>query len=184
MKIAKKKNIITSYDSNFRAKLWTAEQCGEFLKEVLNYIDIGFLGDLDITKLLNFESNFTGDYIDYLKELYAKLNKMYPNIKYIASTKREIESANINLLTGYIYMNGEIKSSPKYKFDILDRVGGGDAFSAGVLHGIIRNKNLDDIINFATVASIFKHSYKGDINYCVEEDIEMFIKNGILAIGR
>ena len=74
--------------------------------------------------------------------------------------------------------------SEKYTFDILDRVGGGDAFSAGVLHGLIEGKNLKDVIEFGTVASVLKHSYKGDVNYCTKEDVEAFLANGVSAIGR
>ncbi|WP_055069258.1 sugar kinase [Clostridium massiliamazoniense] len=184
VKEAKSRSILVSYDSNFRAKLWSAELCGQFLKEILNYVDIAFLGHLDITKLLNFNHDFIGIHKEDLKILYDKLQKEYPNIKVIASTKREIESARKNSLTGYIYEKGILVESEKYTFDILDRVGGGDAFSAGVLHGLIEGKSLKDVIEFGTVASVLKHSYKGDINYCTKEDVEIFLANGVSAIGR
>ncbi|MGL4453205.1 MAG: sugar kinase [Sarcina sp.] len=184
LKFAKEKGIIVSYDSNFRAKLWTAKECGAFLAQVLNYVDIAFLGDLDITKLLNIKYDFTGNYKEDLRVLYKKLNEQYPNIKYMASTKREIESANKNSITAYIFEKKNICESKRYSFEILDRVGAGDAFSAGVLHGILSGKENQEIVDFAVGASILKHTYKGDINYCDLEEVENFIKSGVCAISR
>lgn len=184
VKLAKEKSIVVSYDSNYRAKLWSYESCGSFLKEVLNYVDIAFLGHLDIINLLGYNYEFKGNHEEDLKALYDMLNKNYPNIKYILSTKRKIESANKNSLKGYLYNKGEIISSKEYSFDILDRVGGGDAFSAGALHGIIKGMKFKDIIEFAIASSVLKHSYKGDVNHCNIEDVESFIEKGVEAIGR
>lgn len=184
LKFAKEKGIIVSYDSNFRAKLWLSEECGEFLSEVLNYVDIALLGHLDITKLLNIEHDFIGEHKENLRILYEKLNEKYTNIKYMASTKREIESANKNSITAYIFEDKKIFESRKYSFDILDRVGGGDAFSAGILHGILSGKENQEIVDFAVAASVLKHTYKGDINYSEIEDIENLMQNGVGAISR
>ncbi|MGL5616005.1 MAG: sugar kinase [Sarcina sp.] len=184
VKEAKKRDVLVSYDSNFRAKLWSASQCGKFLEEILNYVDIAFLGHLDITKLLNVDYKFLGNHKIDLKNLYDILNKKYPNIKYMAATKREIESVNKNSLTGYLYKMGEFYNSKEYSFEILDRVGGGDAFSAAVLHGLLENYSLEKTIEFGTVASVLKHSYKGDVNQCEESDVENFLSQGITAIGR
>ena len=184
LKEAKRREIVVSYDSNFRAKLWSPSECGEFLAEVLNYVDIALLGHLDITKLLNFKHEFVGSHREDLRILYTKLNEKYPNIKYMASTKRGIESASRNSLVAYLFENGEVTRSKRYIFDILDRVGGGDAFTAGILHGLIEGKSNKEIINFAVATSVLKHSYKGDVNQCDKEDVEMFIKNGIGAISR
>lgn len=184
LKVAKDRGITISYDSNFRAKLWSAKECGSFLAEILNYVDIALLGHLDITRLLDFKYEFTNDHKNDLENLYKMLNQKYPNIKCMAATKREIESANRNSITAYIFENEKIYQSKKYTFDILDRVGAGDAFSAGILHGILEGKSNQDIIEFAVGASVLKHSYKGDVNQCEVEDVTTFIEQGVNAINR
>ncbi|MGL5023631.1 MAG: PfkB family carbohydrate kinase [Cetobacterium sp.] len=183
LKEAKKRNILVSYDSNYRSKLWSYEECGSFLKEVLNYVDIAFLGVLDCINLLNMKIEGK-NYEETLLNGYLKLQTKYKNIMYMASTKREVLSSTNNNLEGYIFNNENLEKSKKYNFDILDRVGGGDAFVAGVLHQILRGKNLREIIEFGICASVIKHSYKGDINLATEEDVYNLIENGFESISR
>lgn len=183
VKEAKKRNILVSYDSNYRSKLWSYEECGAFLEEILNYVDIAFLGILDCTNLLNM--NLTSEnHEETLKDGYLKLTDRYRNLKYLASTKRDVLSSANNNLRGYIFKDGILEKSKKYNFDILDRVGGGDAFVAGTLNEILKNKDLKEIIEFGTCASVVKHSHKGDINLAREEEVYDLIENGIQSISR
>ncbi|WP_297637083.1 sugar kinase [uncultured Clostridium sp.] len=183
VKEAKKRNILVSYDSNYRSKLWNYEECGAFLEEVLNYVDIAFLGILDCINLLNMNLNGE-DHEEMLKDGYLKLTDRYRNLKYLASTKRDVLSSANNNLRGYIFKDGVLEKSKKYNFDILDRVGGGDAFVAGTLNEILKNRDLKEIIEFGTCASVVKHSHKGDINLAREEEIYDLIENGVQSISR
>lgn len=184
LKKAKERDIIISYDSNYRSKLWSTNECGKFLKSVLNYVDIAFLSHLDITNLLNIDYKIKENYKEYLENLYKQLKSIYTNIKYMASTKREIYSASRNSLVGYIFNGITMEESKKYKFDILDRIGGGDAFSAGILHGILEDMELKDIVEFGVLSAVLKHSYKGDINNCSKDMVEGLMKDGIRRICR
>lgn len=183
MKKCKEKNVIVSYDSNFRNKLWTVEEARGFMEEVLPYVDIAFLGHLDIIRILNFEDKKL-EFEDNLKDLYTRLFEKYSNLKYAACTKRTVNTINNNDLQGYLFDGKELIKSNKFNFDILDRVGGGDAFTAGVLHGILRKMENERIIEFATCASVLKHSIQGDINLVDEDTVNSLIDNGLKNIKR
>lgn len=178
MKKAKEMNVLVSFDFNYRSKLWSLEEASESFKKYLSYVDICFAGALDAQNILKLEKGLT------LKEYYEKIFKLYPNIKYLLSTKRETHSVNENSLTGYIYKEGEFKTSTTFRFDIVDRVGGGDAFATGALFGIYNNLALEEIVEFATASSVYKHTIKGDANIATTEEIYNIIKNGISTVSR
>ena len=175
--------ILVSLDSNYRAKLWSLEDAKGFLEEILPFVDIAFLGSLDMTNILKYE-DLGLEFEDNLKNLYKRLFEKYPNIKYAACTKRTVHSINNNSLKGYLFDNENLYSSKEYKFDILDRVGGGDAFTAGILHGILDNLDKKDIIEFGVCASALKHSIKGDINIIDKDSVTSLIGKGLQNIKR
>ena len=182
-KYCKKNNIEVSFDSNYRANLWSLEEAKLFLEEILNYVDIAFLGSLDMTNILKYE-DLNLEFEDNLKRLYEKLFEKYPNIKYASCTKRSVHSINNNSLKGYLYDGKNLYVSNEYKFDILDRVGGGDAFTAGILHGILDNLSKKEIVEFGTCAGAIKHSIRGDINIVDKESIINLIEKGLQNIKR
>ena len=175
--------ILVSLDSNYRAKLWSLEDAKGFLEEILPFVDIAFLGSLDMTNILKYE-DLGLEFEDNLKNLYKRLFEKYPNIKYAACTKRTVHSINNNSLKGYLFDSENLYSSKEYKFDILDRVGGGDAFTAGILHGILDNLDKKDIIEFGVCASALKHSIKGDINIIDKDSVTSLIGKGLQNIKR
>lgn len=183
VKACNKRGILVSYDSNFRSKLWSIEEARGFMEQILPYVDIAFLGHLDMTNILKFE-NPNLEFDENLKTLYTKLFEKYPNLKYTACTKRTVNSINNNGLEGYLFDGENFTKSNLYTFDILDRVGGGDAFTAGVLHGILSNMDQERIIEFAICASVLKHSIQGDINLVDEETVNALIDNGLTNIKR
>lgn len=182
-KFAKKTGILVSLDSNYRAKLWSLESAKEFLEEILPYIDIAFLGNLDMVNILKYESKKI-EYEESLKDLYEKLFKKYPNLKYAACTKRSVHSINNNSLKGYLFDKESLHVSNEYNFDILDRVGGGDAYTAGILHGILENLSSKETVEFGTCTSVLKHSIKGDINLVDIGSVSSLIEEGLQNIKR
>ena len=172
IKSAKERGILVSYDSNYRSKLWSLEEARSFMLEVLPYVDIAFLGILDFINILEYrpqeEKNYEAKLADFDKELFEK----YPNIKYAASTKRIVFSKDI------------LHMSRVHTFDILDRVGGGDSFTAGILHGILNDMESSQTVEFATCASALKHSIRGDINMVDLKQVETLMNCGIENINR
>lgn len=183
VKECKKRNILVSYDSNFRAKLWSLEDAREFMLEVLPYVDIAFLGILDFKNILQYEIPNEG-FNRNLEILYKQLFEKYPNLKFAACTRRRVNSVNNNSLIGFLFNGENIITSKEYTFDILDRVGGGDSFTSGIIHGLISNMNIKDTIEFATCASVLKHSISGDINLVNEDDVKTLMMCGVENIKR
>ena len=183
VKECRKQGVLVSYDSNYRSKLWSIDEAKEVLEEILPYIDFAFLGYLDMVNILKFD-DINLEFDEKLKYHYKNLFEKYPNLKYAACTKRTVNSINNNTLQGYLFDGNELFKSNSYTFDILDRVGGGDAFTAGILHGILNEMENERIIEFGNCASSLKHSIIGDINIIDEDTIDSFINNGLCNVKR
>lgn len=184
VKEAKKRNITVCFDSNYRAKLWSLEDARELLEEVLPYVDIAFLGILDFKNILKYSLDEEMEFTEELTALYAKMFEKYPNIKYASSTKRTVNSINNNSLQGFLFDGQTLHQSNIHTFDILDRVGGGDSFTAGILHGLLTDMSNEEVVEFGTCASVLKHSIRGDINLVKESDVMSLMKSGIENIKR
>lgn len=183
VKECKNQGILVSYDSNYRSKLWSIDEAREVLEEILPYIDFAFLGYLDMINILKFEDENL-EFEERLKYHYENLFKKYPNLRFASCTKRTVNSINNNTLQGYLFDGNNLFKSNKYTFDILDRVGGGDAFTAGILHGVLNEMENERIVEFGTCASVLKHSIIGDINIIDEDTINSFIDNGLCNVKR
>lgn len=179
-KEAKKRGIQVSFDFNYRMKLWSQEEAGRAFKRLLPYIDICSCGELDLIYLLGYPK-VDQELSDEEKLLiyYRQLKEDYSNIKLCISTKRESISASHNTLKGYLYADDTLYQSRTYDIDhIIDRVGGGDAFVAGILHGYINEWEHDATVSFATAASVIKHTISGDANLTTEAEVMEMINSG------
>ncbi len=183
-KEAKKRDIVVSYDSNYRSKLWSLEDAGRFMLEILPFVDIAFLGILDFKNILKYEISESKEFEESLSDLYKKLFEKYPNLQYASCTRRKVNSVSNNSLQGFLFDGENLSKSNVYTFDILDRVGGGDSYTAGILHGLLNKMKNDDVVEFATCASSLKHSIQGDINLVSLEDVETLMNLGIENIKR
>lgn len=184
IKAANDKGILVSYDSNYRSKLWSLEEARNFMLEILPFVDIVFLGILDFINILEYKVSEEKHLESKLNDLYNELFERYPNLKFAACTKRTVKSVNKNLLQGFFFDGKKLSSSRVHDIDILDRVGGGDAFTAGILHGILNNMDSNQIAEFATCASALKHSIRGDINMVDLDQVEVLMNSGIENINR
>ncbi|RHW63463.1 sugar kinase [Clostridium botulinum] len=184
LKYCKNNNILVSYDSNYRAKMWTLEEAKKATKEILPYINIFSAGILDAENILDMSCDLE-DKDEKLNYYYNEITKAYPNIKHIFSSTREIKSVSANSLQCNYYTNNKLYSSKKHTFDdIIDRIGAGDALTAGVIYSIINKKSPQYTCEFATACSVLKHSIHGDANLVNVEEVENFISNGVGRISR
>lgn len=179
LKAAKRHNVTVSVDLNFRKKLWTPEKARKIMTELMAYVDICIGNEEDADKCLGFKPKRTDvakgklevdDYIEMFKEMKAKFN-----FKYIATTLRESISANDNRWSALIYDGNEFYHSKKYDIHIVDRVGGGDSFASGLIHGLISKDNMKDALDFAVAASALKHTIPGDFNLVSVEEVENLV---------
>ncbi|WP_017472487.1 sugar kinase [Amphibacillus jilinensis] len=177
---AKSRGVLISFDFNYRAKLWSQKQAGTVIKRLLPYVDICSCAELDMIYLLNYPK--LPDELGYeekLRQYYRQLKNDYSNLQWCMSTRRENSSASQNKLTGYLYSDEGLYQSEVYHIDhIIDRVGGGDAFVAGILHGLIHQWEPNAIVSFATAASVLKHTIHGDANLITEAEVINMLSHG------
>lgn len=171
---ARANNCKISFDMNYRSKLWTTREASVFAHKIFPLIDYCSAGKLDAISFLDISPNESKE--EDLRYYYSKMKELYPNIEVFYSTKREVISSNRNLLTGTIWRNGEYCESCLYDIDnIVDRIGGGDAFSAGILHGIMLDYDLQKIVDFGTASSVMKHTVNGDCNLFTVSEVFDFM---------
>lgn len=176
VKSAKEKGITVSCDLNFRKKLWSKEKAKEVMSEICKYVDVCIANEEDAKDVFGIEAENTDiesgklneqGYVSVAKQLVDKFG-----FKAVAITLRESISANDNYWSGMLYTDGKAVFSRKYAMHIVDRVGGGDSFGAGLIHSLLAGKNATDAIEFAVAASCLKHSIEGDYNMESKEEVE------------
>jgi len=183
-KSAKAKGIIVSCDLNYREKLWTSEKAKRIMTKLMPYVDVCIANEEDADKMLGIKSTGT-DVINGIldkegyKEVATKICANY-GCKKVAITLRESYSASRNGWSAMLYDSetNDFFYSKKYDIQIVDRVGGGDSFSAGIIYSLITEKSSQDVIEFATAASCLKHTLEGDYNRTTVEEVEKLIKSG------
>lgn len=185
MKKAKEKGIKVSFDSNYRAKLWSLETASEVYKSLLPYVDIFSAGKLDAINLLGVTPIDVSSPVEELTYYSQEMQKLYPNISVIYSTTREVISTDENYLQGNLWVDNTLYQSRQFHIPyIVDRIGGGDAFSAGMLHGLLTKDSAQHSIEFATGMSVLKHTYAGDSLYVSNDVVETFIQSDSSKINR
>lgn len=184
LKHCKENDILVSYDSNYRAKLWSLEEASRATLEILPYVNILSAGILDAENILKMSCEYEDKY-KKLEYYYGEITEKYPDIKHIFSSFREMKSVSINTLQCNYYTKKKLHLSKVHVIDdIIDRVGGGDALTAGMLYCILENQSPEYTVEFATCSSVLKHSIHGDANLVSIEEVEGLMNNGIGKIER
>ena len=188
VKKAKEKGIIISCDLNFRKNLWQyGKSAPEVMGELAKYVDIAIGNEEDCQKSLGIKKDIdveSGKFqTEKYKELTDKVLGLYSNIKKIAITLRESHSADYNGWSAVLNNRKEFLISKKYEIhNIVDRVGGGDAFAAGLIYGFDHLTSDEEALEFAVAASCLKHSIPGDLPLLSLKEVESLA--GGAASGR
>ncbi len=179
LKAAKKAGVTVSVDLNFRKKLWSSEKAKRIMTNLMQYVDVCIGNEEDAEKVLGFKPGNTdvtagelelNGYVDIFNQMCDQFK-----FKYVISSLRESFSASNNDWSACI-MDGatrEFYHSKKYHITpIVDRVGGGDSFAAGLICGLCDKKDFKSALEFAVAASALKHTIPGDFNLVTREDVE------------
>jgi 2-dehydro-3-deoxygluconokinase len=180
---AKANGVTVSCDYNFRKKLWQyGKNAPEVMSELVKYVDVGIANEEDCQKSLgvsleegDWESAVESGKLDTTRyeALAKKMFATFPNLKYQAITLRESYSANHNGWSACLYNGQEFFVSQHYDItDIVDRVGGGDSFAAGLIYGLHTGMSDEDALNYAVAASCLKHSILGDVNLVTTAEVK------------
>lgn len=173
---AKNAGITVSVDLNYRQKLWTPAQAQKQMMKFMPFVDVCIGNEEDMQKMLGFTSKALDAEkgiinLDAYREIFKRAFERF-GFKYIAASLRESTSATENGWQGIIYDGKEFYVSPKYKIHLVDRLGGGDAFSAALIFSLLNGKNGERAIGFAAAASALKQTVFGDFNLTTIEEIE------------
>lgn len=179
LKAAKKHGVKVSVDLNFRKKLWTSEKAQKVMTNLMQYVDVCIGNEEDAEKVLGFKPGETdvtsGDlqlagYESIFKQMVDKFN-----FEYVISSLRVSKSASDNGWSACIYSRDtkEFYHSREYRIHpIVDRVGGGDSFAAGLIYSILTGKTDKQAVEFASAASALKHTIEGDFNMVSVAEVE------------
>ena len=163
-KNAKKLGLTVSCDPNYRAKLWSKDKASRVLMNLMPFVDVC------ITNVPQVSDVF-GTTADNERELADKLIAKF-GFKTVAFTRRESFSASDNGYSGALYTADGFAESRTYSMRIVDRVGGGDAFAAGLIYAMTHGYDLQKAVDFAVAAAVLKHSIEGDVAYITVDEIE------------
>lgn len=179
---AKKRNITISCDLNYRKNLWSNEKAQNVMRKLMPYVDVCFANEEDAEMVLGIKAddndiergkiNKSG-----YKKVAEKICEQY-NCKYVAITLRASHSASRNGWSAMLYQYTSHTSyfSKEYDIQIVDRVGGGDSFTAGMIFSLLTGKTCQEAVDFSAAASCLKHTIEGDFNRTTEADVKNLLK--------
>ncbi len=173
---AKKHGVKVSVDLNFRKKLWTSEKAISIMRPLMQYVDVCIGNEEDAELCLGFkpdadveggETNAAG-----YEGIFRQMKEEF-GFEYVVSTLRESFSATHNGWKALIYDGKEFYQSKRYDINpIIDRIGGGDSFSGGLIHGLLTKATQGEALEFAVAASALKHTVNGDFNLVGADEVE------------
>lgn len=175
VKAAKDNGLTVSCDLNFRKKLWTSEKACAVMSDVLKHVDVCIANEEDAKDVFGIEAENTDinsgkldeeGYVSVAKQLTDRFG-----FKAVAITLRESLSASDNNWSGMLYVANRPFFAKKYRMHIVDRVGGGDSFGAGLIYALLSDFGAQDAIEFAVAASCLKHSIEGDYNMVTKDEV-------------
>ncbi len=181
-KIAKKLGLTISCDINYRSKLWSMDQANRAMSTLMTYVDVCIGNEEDAENVFGIKADNTqvmnGKIDHYSYETVARRISDNFGCKYVALSLRTSLSASTNKWAGMLYSvdSDQCFISPEYTIDIVDRVGSGDSFAAGIISTLAQGKSEQDSVEFAVAASCLKHTIEGDYNRTSIKEVHDLIK--------
>jgi len=173
MREAKRRNLTVSFDPNYRKNLWTEAEAKECFSKLLPFMDI-LITSSDGLDMFGLPP--AGENADAALFSAKKLRETY-GLRAVALTVRGQRSASENDFSA-VFDDGKAHRAKTYHLQIVDRVGGGDAFAAGLIYALKRGMDGQDAVEFATAAGAFKHAVEGDVNLASAEEILALVRGG------
>ena len=192
MQAAKAAGAVTSFDLNFRAKLWKVsggnDRAVEVLDRIVQHVDVlvGNEEDLQLGLGLHgpeIKSQSKLDPAAFLGMMDAVVRK-YPHIKVVATTLREVHSTNRHLWSAVAWIDGETYQAPTCELDVLDRVGGGDGFAAGLFHGLLAGESPETRVRLGWAHGALVTTVPGDTTMATLEQVRALAEGGSARIQR
>lgn len=171
-KAAHERGIIISFDFNYRAKLWTVEEAKPAFKAILPYIHIAFASMWDIETFAEIEATNQASLENKRQSVFGQFLNV-SNCQAVFGTIRHAKSTHENTLQAYCYTDSDCYLSKTYDFEIIDRVGGGDAFVTGILNKLdLEAQNFEEALAYGIACGALKHTINGDVLLTTDDEIQ------------
>ena len=192
MQAAKASGAVTSFDLNYREKLWNisggAKRAVEVLGRIVKHVDVLVGNEEDLQKGLGLQGPEVaakskldpGTFIGMIR----KVVQQQPQIKVVATTLREVHSTNHHSWSAVAWINGETHQAPVAELDVLDRVGGGDGFASGFFYGLLTGETPDEAVKLGWAHGALLTTFPGDTTMATVEQVRSFAKGGSARIQR
>jgi 2-dehydro-3-deoxygluconokinase len=184
---------IRSVDLNYRGKLWAPlgglSQCQKVMREIASRVDVLIGNEEDLQTSLGVKGPDvahkksaldTATFFDMIEQTV----KQYPNIKAVATTLREVHSANRHTWSAVLWFKGQQFTAPTCQLDVLDRIGGGDGFAAGLIYGLLSGRLPEDALRLGWAHGAMLTTFPGDTSMATLEQVEAFAKGGLARVQR
>ncbi len=183
LKYCQTNKITVVCDLNYRGKMWKPERAQVVMAELMPFVDVCIANDEDFIACLGIEA-FDGNLstgitqIEDFRQGMKEITKRYPNCKTVASVLRNINSVEQSDWMAILYQDDTFYDTPIHDVNVMEGVAAGDAFSAGLLHGMLEKLDPQETIDFAIAASVLKLSISGDLNLVTEAEIRTAMSKG------
>jgi 2-dehydro-3-deoxygluconokinase len=175
LQAARTAGLRTSIDLNYRIKLWSQADAGRWMSEFMQFCDVLITTEEDTERVFGI----TGK--DY-EDIAGQLARRFP-LQVVAVTLRDNPLVWKNTWTAIAWQKGTILRTRSYEVEIVDRLGAGDSFAAGLIHGLLEN-DVQKGLDYGVAASAIKHSIPGDFAWITAAEVESLLKGGGLRISR
>jgi 2-dehydro-3-deoxygluconokinase len=192
MRAAKAAGAVTSFDLNFREKLWKVfgghDRAVEVLRGILEHVDVLVGNEEDLQKGLGIP----GPEVAAASKLdpstfflmIDRVVERHPQVKIVATTLREVHSTNRHSWGAVAWMNGKTHVSPTCELDVYDRVGGGDGFASGLIYGLLSGESPEEALKLGWAHGALLTTFPGDTTMASLDQVRAFAKGGSARIQR
>ncbi|HTV54491.1 MAG TPA: sugar kinase [Terriglobia bacterium] len=190
LQAAREAGVTISYDLNYRGKLWTPSKAQSVQEPLMEYVDVLITTEEDTSTVFKIKADFDGEGKGFeavsaepYKEVAKRLQEKF-GFKAVAITLRENPLVWRNTWTGIAYADGKIYEDVKYDLEIVDRIGGGDSFSAGFIYGYLSHNSYAAAVRYGNAFSALKHTVPGDFNWATLAEVEQLLRGASLRVSR
>lgn len=193
MRAAKRAGAVTSFDLNYRAKLWKTLEGGEargleMMRKIAAHVDVLIGNEEDLQKGLGL----AGQDVEHKAELDPQaffgmidaVKAAYPGVKGVATTLREVRSTNRHNWAAVLWLEGQRYVSPTIELDVLDRIGGGDGFASGLIYGLLSGRSPEESLRLGWAHGALLTTFAGDVSQASLAEVESLARGGSARVQR
>ena len=184
---AKAAGLTVSYDLNYRSKLWSPERARAVQEPLMTHVDVLITTEEDTRVVFGIGGETKGAFesVDaWAYDHVARTLEQRFRFRAVAITLRENPRVLLNSWSAIISADGAIHRAPSYEVEIIDRIGAGDAFSAGLILSRLEHRDWDETVRFATAVSALKHSIPGDFCLVTRSEVDQLLRGASLRVSR